>query len=92
MCESVGVCVCRSVREPHTLTYLVYCRPLYIAVGNAGRQSSWLKLAVRATCLLLAKAETPERVGAEMEGTGRKERWRWGVERGAKRERGGGRH
>lgn len=65
------MCVCMSVRDPHTLTYLVYCRPLYIAVGNAGRQSSWLKLAVRATCLLLAKAETPERVG--WDGENRKE-------------------
>lgn len=58
---SLGVCV--SVCEPHTLTYLVYCRRLYIAVGNAGRQSARLKLAVRATCLPLTKAETPEQAG-----------------------------
>ena len=66
------VCVCVCVCESHTLTYLVYCRRLYIAVGNAGRQSARLKLAVRATCLFLTKAETREQ--AEMEGTGRKER------------------
>lgn len=56
------VCVC----EPHTLTYLVYGRRLYIAVGKT-QADNRLKLAVRVTCLPLAEAET-----SEMEGTGRK--------------------
>lgn len=62
----------------HTLTYLVYCRRLYIAVGNAGRQSGRVKLAVRATCLFLTKAETPAQA-----------RLRWGEQegrRGARKE------
>lgn len=53
------VCVCVCVC--HTLTYLVYCWHLYIAVGNTSRQSACLKLAVRATCLFLTEAEMPER-------------------------------
>ncbi len=63
VCVRLEVCVCVCVCECHTLTYLVYCRHLYIAVGNAGRQSARLKLAVRATCLVLTKAETPEQTG-----------------------------
>lgn len=47
----VSVCVCLYVRAH------VKCQCLYIAVGNAYRQSARLKLAVWATCLPLTKPE-----------------------------------
>lgn len=68
-----AVCVCVSVRECHTLIYLVYYRHLYIAVGNTGRQSARLKLAVRGHLSVSDKGGNGSAGWVEMEGTGRKE-------------------
>lgn len=65
----VRVCVC------------VECKCLYIAVGNARRQSGWLKLAVWATCLPLTKPET-ERWREQEGGRGCRKRRGWGRRQG----------
>ena len=74
------VCVRLQVCESHTLTYLVYCRHLYIAVGNAGRQSSRFKISSHGHLSVSHKDGNTRAGRAAMEGTGRKERGKGGID------------
>lgn len=60
--------------EPHTLTYLVYGRRLYIAVGKRRRTIGPVKISSQGHLSAALQGGNARADRAEMEGTGRKER------------------